>query len=157
MKFLSLNFLNWNAATAPVIQTHVPRHKYSCISCSGSCRISKNRINLVLQISEAATKLCGSKKTSEGSTKPKGFITLGYRGTFTSGRGDLADVKFRKLNRILICGRVGLCREAFGDTLNETRDPDRGSEDRYSARLFLKHSSLEKVNKNNTRLLQYQS
>ena len=31
----------------------------------------------------------------------------------------------------------------FGDTLNESRDPDRGGQDRYSSRFFLKHTSLE--------------
>ena len=44
-----------------------------------------------------------------------------------------------------MCGRVSLCREAFGETLNESRDPDKGTDDRYSARLFLKHTSIERV------------
>ena len=74
-----------------------------------------------------------------------GYITLGYRGTFAFGRDGLADVKFRKLSRILISGRVSFCREAFGDTLNESRDPDRGTSDRYTARYFLKHSFLEQA------------
>jgi len=33
-------------------------------------------------------------------------------------------------------------REVFGDTLNESRDPDRGTTDRYSARFYLKNSSV---------------
>lgn len=74
-----------------------------------------------------------------------GYITLGYRGTFAFGRDGLADVKFRKLSRILICGRVALCREVFGETLNESRDPDRGATDRYSCRFFLKHTFLEQA------------
>ena len=46
-------------------------------------------------------------KPDEDGMKPRaGFITLGYRGTFASGRGDLADVKFRKLNRILVRKKV---------------------------------------------------
>jgi len=69
----------------------------------------------------------------------------GYRGTFAFGRDGLADVKFRKLLRILVCGRVALCREIFGETLNESRDPDRGATDRYSCRFFLKHSFLEQA------------
>ncbi|KAH3833168.1 hypothetical protein DPMN_106469 [Dreissena polymorpha] len=77
--------------------------------------------------------------------KACGLITLGYRGTFAFGRDGLADVKFRKLSRIIICGRVSLCREVFKDTLNESRDPDRGSSDRYSSRFFLKHSFLEQA------------
>lgn len=74
-----------------------------------------------------------------------GFITLGYRGTFAFGRDGQADVKFRKLHRILVCGRVQLCREIFGDTLNESRDPDREGTERYTSRLYLKHQCLEKV------------
>lgn len=72
-----------------------------------------------------------------------GCVTVGYRGSFAFGRDGLADVKFRKMSRILICGRVTLCREVFGDTLNESRDPDRGSLDRYTSRFFLKHTFLE--------------
>ena len=74
-----------------------------------------------------------------------GCILVAYRGTFAFGRDGLADVKFRKLARILVCGRVSLCREAFGETLNESRDPDRGGEDRYTARFFLKHTFLEQA------------
>jgi hypothetical protein len=74
-----------------------------------------------------------------------GYITLGYRGTFAFGRDGQADVKFRKLNRILVCGRATLCREVFSDTLNDSRDPDREGYQRYTARLYLKHQSLEKV------------
>jgi hypothetical protein len=43
--------------------------------------------------------------------RASGYITIGYRGTFAFGRDGLADVKFRKLSRILVCGRVALCRE----------------------------------------------
>ncbi|XP_069162326.1 BTB/POZ domain-containing protein KCTD16-like [Procambarus clarkii] len=74
-----------------------------------------------------------------------GTITVSYRGTFAFGRDGLADVKFRKLSRILVCGRVTLCREVFGETLNESRDPDRGAIDRYTARFFLKHTFLEQA------------
>jgi len=74
-----------------------------------------------------------------------GFITLGYRGTFAFGRDGQADVKFRKLHRILVCGRVQLCREIFSDTLNESRDPDREGAERYTSRLYLKHQCLEKA------------
>lgn len=61
------------------------------------------------------------------------------------GRDGLADVKFRKISRILICGRVHLCREVFGETLNESRDPDHGQTDRYTSRFFLKHTFLEQA------------
>lgn len=77
--------------------------------------------------------------------KSSGYITIGYRGSFAFGRDGLADVKFRKITRILVCGRVTLCRDVFGETLNESRDPDHGLTDRYTARFFLKHSSIEQA------------
>lgn len=75
------------------------------------------------------------------------YITVGYRGTFAFGRDGMADVKFRKLSRILVCGRVLACKDVFGDTLNESRDPDRGPghTDRYTSRFFLKHNFLEQA------------
>lgn len=76
---------------------------------------------------------------------PAGSITIGYRGSFQFGKDGLADVKFRKLSRILVCGRVNLCREVFGDTLNESRDPDHGGPDRYTSRFFLKHCFIEQA------------
>ncbi|CAG9765184.1 unnamed protein product [Ceutorhynchus assimilis] len=83
--------------------------------------------------------------TSENRIKPPGVITLGYRGSFQFGKDGLADVKFRKLSRILVSGRVALCREVFGETLNESRDPDHGQSERYTSRFFLKHSFLEQA------------
>ncbi|XP_063912348.1 BTB/POZ domain-containing protein KCTD12 [Zophobas morio] len=74
-----------------------------------------------------------------------GVITVGYRGSFQFGKDGLADVKFRKLSRILVCGRVPLCRDVFGETLNESRDPDHGVSERYTSRFFLKHSFLEQA------------
>ena len=99
---------------------------------------------------------CGGKLgvTDESGLSPSpspigdrgsGYITVGYRGTFAFGRDGLADVKFRKLSRIIVCGKVSLCREVFKDTLNESRDPDRGDSDRYTSRFFLKHSFLEQA------------
>jgi len=91
--------------------------------------------------------LRGITETMVASEKarPPGFITVGYRGSFAFGRDGLADVKFRKLSRLLVCGRVALLRTVFGDALNESRDPDHGISDRYTARFFLKHSSLEQA------------
>uniref|UniRef100_A0A6P7FSN1 BTB/POZ domain-containing protein KCTD12-like n=1 Tax=Diabrotica virgifera virgifera TaxID=50390 RepID=A0A6P7FSN1_DIAVI len=47
--------------------------------------------------------------------------------------------------RILICGKVDLCRSVFGETLNESRDPDHGQSERYTSRFFLKHFFLEQA------------
>ncbi|VEL27630.1 unnamed protein product, partial [Protopolystoma xenopodis] len=84
-----------------------------------------------------------STRAARGS--PASTITLTYRGSLASGRDGLADIKFRKLTRILVCGKGSCCREVFGESLNDSRDPDHGGavEDRYSSRYFLKHSVLE--------------
>lgn len=82
---------------------------------------------------------------SAATERQPGCITVGYRGSFQFGRDGLADVKFRKLSRILVSGRVTLCRDVFGETLNESRDPDHGQAERYTSRFFLKHSFLEQA------------
>lgn len=86
----------------------------------------------------------GRPTTRYGKPRPSGFLSIGVRGTYAFGRDGVADVKFRKLQRILVCGNVALAREVFAESLNETRDPDRGDQ-RYTNRFFLKHSSLEKA------------
>ncbi|CAB0006620.1 unnamed protein product, partial [Nesidiocoris tenuis] len=68
---------------------------------------------------------------SPGQKKTCGYITIGYRGSFQFGRDGLTDVKFRKISRILVCGRVAICRTVFGEALNESRDPDHGCSDRW--------------------------
>lgn len=83
--------------------------------------------------------------SSEARNRAPGVIMVGYRGSFQFGKDGLADVKFRKLSRILVCGRVPLCRDVFGETLNESRDPDHGISERYTSRFFLKHSFLEQA------------
>lgn len=92
-----------------------------------------------VSLNSTVPSLIGRKKISNGC------IIVGYRGTFANGRDGLADVKFRKISRILVCGRVLLCREVFGDALNESRDPDHGVSDRYTSRFFLKHTFLEQA------------
>ena len=42
-----------------------------------------------------------------------GTIVIGYRGTFAFGKDGLSDVKFRKLTRILVHGKVGLVLSKF--------------------------------------------
>jgi len=85
-------------------------------------------------------------QASLSGRRETGYIVIGYRGTFAFGRdGGIADVKFRKLWRILVSGRVSLCREVFRDSLNESRDADRGDAGRYTSRFFLKHAFLEQA------------
>ncbi|XP_014453111.2 BTB/POZ domain-containing protein KCTD16 [Alligator mississippiensis] len=78
------------------------------------------------------------------SDRKWGFITIGYRGSCTIGRESQADAKFRRVPRILVCGRIALVKEVFGESLNESRDPDRAPE-RYTSRFYLKFKHLERA------------
>ncbi|XP_066105119.1 BTB/POZ domain-containing protein KCTD12-like [Saccopteryx bilineata] len=76
--------------------------------------------------------------------KKAGFITIGYRGSYALGRDSQTDVKFRRVARIMVCGKISLAKEVFGDTLNESRDPDRPPE-QYTSRYYLKFTFLEQA------------
>ncbi|XP_053556846.1 BTB/POZ domain-containing protein KCTD8 isoform X2 [Bombina bombina] len=76
--------------------------------------------------------------------KRSGFITIGYRGSYTMIRDNQADAKFRRVARIMVCGRIALAKEVFGETLNESRDPDRPPE-KYTSRFYLKFTYLEQA------------
>lgn len=102
-------------------------------------RLHKEAIYFRLSTLQETLSTLGAERRSPGC------ITVGYRGSFQFGRDGLADVKFRKLSRILVCGRVTICRDVFGETLNESRDPDHGMTERYTSRFFLKHSFLEQA------------
>lgn len=84
------------------------------------------------------------KRAATLQTELFGYITLHIRGTYAFGRAGQVDVNFRKLQRIVVCGRVCLCREVFGETLNESRDPNPEG-NRYTNRFYLKHNYLEKA------------
>ncbi|XP_071775623.1 BTB/POZ domain-containing protein KCTD12-like [Centroberyx gerrardi] len=73
-----------------------------------------------------------------------GYITIGYRGTYTIGRDIQTDAKFRRVARITVCSKTSLAKEVFGETLNESRDPDRPP-DRYTSRYYLKYNFLEQA------------
>ena len=56
-----------------------------------------------------------STESKINSEKITGCITIGYRGTFAFGRdAGAGDVKFRKIMRILVAGKVSLCKEVCG-------------------------------------------
>lgn len=76
--------------------------------------------------------------------RKSGFLTVGYRGSCTAGRESQADARFRRVPRIMVCGRIALAKEVFGETLNESRDPDR-TPDRYTSRFYLKFKQLERA------------
>ncbi|XP_067160498.1 BTB/POZ domain-containing protein KCTD12-like isoform X1 [Apteryx mantelli] len=90
----------------------------------------------------------GSVTASVGAAgteiRRSGFITIGYRGSYTLGRDSQTDAKFRRVARIMVCGKTSLAKEVFGDTLNESRDPDRPPE-RYTSRYYLKFTFLEQA------------
>ncbi|XP_044308708.1 BTB/POZ domain-containing protein KCTD12-like [Varanus komodoensis] len=77
-------------------------------------------------------------------TRRSGFITIGYRGSYTLGRDSQTDARFRRVARIMVCGKTCLAKEVFGETLNESRDPDRPPE-RYTSRYYLKFTFLEQA------------
>ncbi|KAI5104938.1 potassium channel tetramerization domain containing 12b isoform X1 [Silurus meridionalis] len=85
---------------------------------------------------------CSNLAASDG--KRTGFITIGYRGSYTLGRDSQTDAKFRRVARIMVCGKTSLAKEVFGETLNESRDPDRPPE-RYTCRYYLKFTFLEQA------------
>lgn len=82
--------------------------------------------------------------TTAITDKKSGFITVGYRGSYTMVRDNQADAKFRRVARIMVCGRIALAKEVFGETLNESRDPDRPPE-KYTSRFYLKFTHLEQA------------
>uniref|UniRef100_W5NCD7 Potassium channel tetramerisation domain containing 12b n=1 Tax=Lepisosteus oculatus TaxID=7918 RepID=W5NCD7_LEPOC len=93
----------------------------------------------------AAAAACASLTPGGGAeTRRSGFITIGYRGSYTLGRDSQTDAKFRRVARIMVCGKTSLAKEVFGDTLNESRDPDRPPE-RYTSRYYLKFTFLEQA------------
>ncbi|XP_063046829.1 BTB/POZ domain-containing protein KCTD12-like [Engraulis encrasicolus] len=94
----------------------------------------------------AAAAACASLVPSSGDVggKRSGFITIGYRGSYTLGRDSQTDAKFRRVARIMVCGKTALAKEVFGETLNESRDPDRPPE-RYTSRYYLKFTFLEQA------------
>lgn len=86
----------------------------------------------------------GAHSGCSAQDKRSGFLTLGYRGSYTTVRDNQADAKFRRVARIMVCGRIALAKEVFGDTLNESRDPDRPPE-KYTSRFYLKFTYLEQA------------
>ncbi|CAB3407194.1 unnamed protein product [Caenorhabditis bovis] len=73
-------------------------------------------------------------------------ISISCHSALSTGRIN-PEVTFRKVLRIVVAGKVIMCRAVFGDSLNECRDSG-GTDfehDRYTSRFFLKHSNLEKA------------
>ncbi|XP_068602431.1 BTB/POZ domain-containing protein KCTD12.1 [Brachionichthys hirsutus] len=86
----------------------------------------------------------GAVRSPSLDSRKSGYITVGYRGSYTIGRDIQTDAKFRRVARITVCGKTSLAKEVFGETLNESRDPDRPPE-RYTSRYYLKYNFLEQA------------
>ncbi|KAI4542958.1 hypothetical protein MJG53_005918 [Ovis ammon polii x Ovis aries] len=108
--------------------------------------VSQGSSDALLLRGAAAAAPSGPGAHGGGSAQDKrsGFLTLGYRGSYTTVRDNQADAKFRRVARIMVCGRIALAKEVFGDTLNESRDPDRPPE-KYTSRFYLKFTYLEQA------------
>ncbi|XP_068168631.1 BTB/POZ domain-containing protein KCTD12-like [Antennarius striatus] len=96
------------------------------------------------ELPSPATSSSSDRNLSSPPGASSGFITVGYRGTYTIGRDIQADAKFRRVARITVCSKISLAKEVFGETLNESRDPDRPP-DKYTARYYLKYNFLEQA------------
>ncbi|XP_070959275.1 BTB/POZ domain-containing protein KCTD16-like [Oncorhynchus clarkii lewisi] len=76
-----------------------------------------------------------------------GYLTVGFKGTCAApgGKDSQINPKSKKVvPRIFISGRIGLAKEVFGNTLNESLDADRAA-DRYTSRFFLRFCHLERA------------
>ncbi|KAK6291251.1 BTB/POZ domain-containing protein KCTD12.1 [Coregonus clupeaformis] len=105
-------------------------------SGTGSSSVGMETVRMMTAMSSARSQSLESRKS--------GYITIGYRGSYTIGRDIQTDAKFRRVARITVCGKTSLAKEVFGDTLNESRDPDRPPE-RYTSRYYLKFNFLEQA------------
>ncbi|CAD6184748.1 unnamed protein product [Caenorhabditis auriculariae] len=95
------------------------------------------------QLSSAAQKL---KLAPTPEAVFPSTITIACHAALSTGRLN-PEVTFRKVLRIVVAGKVTMCRSVFGDSLNERRDGG-GADfemDRYTSRFFLKHSNLERA------------
>ena len=108
------------------------------LQCSvGSSSVGMETLRMMSAVS-------GSARSPSLESRKSGYITVGYRGSYTIGRDIQTDAKFRRVARITVCGKTSLAKEVFGDTLNESRDPDRPPE-RYTSRYYLKFNFLEQA------------
>ncbi|XP_043547340.1 BTB/POZ domain-containing protein KCTD12.1 [Chiloscyllium plagiosum] len=107
--------------------------------CSAKPRLAASSSSVTVPASPAS-----SSSDSCPPARRSGYITVGYRGSYTIGRDCQADAKFRRVARITVCGKTSLAKEVFGETLNESRDPDRPPE-RYTSRYYLKFNFLEQA------------
>ena len=110
-------------------------------TCQSATISSKTRLSG--QLASEARKL-GLSRLAEAASPST--ITIACHAALSAGRLN-PEVTFRKILRIVVSGKVTVCRTVFTDTLNECRDGGGNDfeEDRYTSRFFLKHNNLEKA------------
>ncbi|XP_054464757.1 BTB/POZ domain-containing protein KCTD12-like [Anoplopoma fimbria] len=113
-------------------------------SCSGEPEDAELTSPVTTTTSTSSSSSSSSDRTPRSPGGNAGYITVGYRGSYTIGRDIQADAKFRRVARITVCSKISLAKEVFGETLNESRDPDRPP-DKYTARYYLKYNFLEQA------------
>ncbi|ROI15825.1 BTB/POZ domain-containing protein KCTD12 [Anabarilius grahami] len=112
--------------------------------CQSDPEESSPSTDIARNLASLGVAACSGLASAAGDGKCSGFITIGYRGSYTLGRDSQTDAKFRRVARIMVCGKTSLAKEVFGETLNESRDPDRPPE-RYTSRYYLKFTFLEQA------------
>ncbi|XP_051514207.1 BTB/POZ domain-containing protein KCTD12-like isoform X1 [Myxocyprinus asiaticus] len=112
--------------------------------CQSDPEESSPSTDITRNLASLGAAACSSLALGGGDGKRSGFITIGYRGSYTLGRDSQTDAKFRRVARIMVCGKTSLAKEVFGETLNDSRDPDRPPE-RYTSRYYLKFTFLEQA------------
>ncbi|CAL8322913.1 unnamed protein product [Merluccius merluccius] len=113
-------------------------------AAADALRAETLRMETLRTVVAAAAGGGGGPRSPSLDSRKSGYITIGYRGSYTIGRDIQTDAKFRRVARITVCGKTSLAKEVFGDTLNESRDPDRPLE-RYTSRYYLKYNFLEQA------------
>nr|XP_046185228.1 BTB/POZ domain-containing protein KCTD12.1 [Oncorhynchus gorbuscha] len=133
-KRLSPSMSKENSINEEICQSDTEEGALQC--GTGSSSVGMETLRMMTAMSSARSQSMESRKS--------GYITIGYRGSYTIGRDIQTDAKFRRVARITVCGKTSLAKEVFGDTLNESRDPDRPPE-RYTSRYYLKFNFLEQA------------
>lgn len=113
-------------------------------SCQTDQDESSPCANIACNVSSLGATAYSSLAAATADGQGSGFITIGCRGSYTLSRDCQTDAKFRRVARITVCGKTSLAKEVFGETLNESHDPDR-QPDRYTSRYYLKFTSLEQA------------
>ncbi|XP_064206314.1 BTB/POZ domain-containing protein KCTD12-like [Anguilla rostrata] len=115
-----------------------------CLSDPEDFSSKTNTAHNLDTLSRAAPPCTGLVVEGGEASHHSGFITIGYQGSYTPGWDSQTGAKFRRVERIMVCGKTSLAKEVFGDTLNESQDSDCPPEN-YTSCSYLKFSSLDQA------------